>query len=157
VVTDANSEILRNISTIWLFFCFFPFLLSSSLFFSFLFFSFLFFPFLSFLFLQLVVASFPGHAHAQTVDTRPFFLGWVRPGNKARVANAYQTISSRQIPADYTRTCIPLEEGTGKYNLKVRATPALVRLAKGRPAQFKSPGTSSPDLLSWMLRRNACG
>jgi len=36
-----------------------------------------------------------------------------------------------QLPADYIRTCIPLEEGTGKYNFKVRATPAKVRIAKG--------------------------
>ena len=46
-------------------------------------------------------------------------------------------ISSMQLSADYTRTYIPFEEGTGKYNLKVRATPALVRLAKGRLAQLK--------------------
>jgi len=26
------------------------------------------------------------------------------------------------IPTDYTITCIPLEEGTGKYNLKLKAT-----------------------------------
>ena len=43
-------------------------------------------------------------------------------------------------PAAYTRTC---EESTGKYNLKVRATPAEVRLAKERYAQLKS--------LSWYL------
>jgi len=67
-------------------------------------------------------------------------------------------ISSMQLSADYTRTCVPFEEGTGKYNLKVRATPALVRLAKGRFAQLKSLSWySSPDLLSWTVRRNACG
>jgi len=43
-----------------------------------------------------------------------------------------------QLPADYTRTCIPLAEGTDKYNLKVRATPALVGLAKGRFAHLKN-------------------
>jgi len=44
-----------------------------------------------------------------------------------------------QLLANYTRTCILLEEGAGKYKLKVRATPALVRLAKRRFAPFKSP------------------
>jgi len=43
-----------------------------------------------------------------------------------------------QLPADYTRTCIPLEEATGKYNLKVRATPAKVRFGKGRLTPLES-------------------
>ena len=29
------------------------------------------------------------YAHAQTVDTRPFFLGWVGPGNEASIYPAY--------------------------------------------------------------------
>ena len=69
-------------------------------------------------------------------------------------------ISSMQLSADYTRTYIPFEEGTGKYNLKVRATPALVRLAKGRFAQLKSPilvPLHQTCLASWTVRRNACG
>ena len=31
----------------------------------------------------LICLGIDNYAHAQTVDTRPFFLGWVGPGNEA--------------------------------------------------------------------------
>ena len=62
---------------------------------------------------------------------------------------------SNLLPTACTRTCIPLEEATGistgKYNLKVkvRVTPAKVKLGKGSFAcTVPYPGTSSPDLLT---------
>ena len=59
------------------------------------------------------------------------------------VANAYPTTSSMQLHATCTRPCIPLEVvtgiSTGQYNLKVRVTPAEVRLAKGIKVRTKSP------------------
>ena len=48
-------------------------------------------------------------------------------------------IKTMKLPAPCTRTCIPLTQGTSKYNLKVRATPAKVKFGKGRFAQLKSP------------------
>jgi len=59
-----------------------------------------------------------------------------------------------QLPAACTRT---VEEGTGKYNLKVIATPAKVKFGNGRFTPIKSWYTSSSDLLSWTVRGNACG
>jgi len=42
------------------------------------------------------------------------------------------------------------------YHSKVRATPAKVKLAKGRFAhKVPFPGTSSTDLLNWTVGRNA--
>jgi len=61
------------------------------------------------------------------------------------IANAVVNFPSMQLPATCTRPFNPLKRiSTGKYNIKVRATPwpAKVRSAKGRFAQ-------SP--LSWYL------
>ena len=35
----------------------------------------------------LICFGLDNYAHAQTVDTRPFFLGGVGPGNEARMEN----------------------------------------------------------------------
>jgi len=47
-----------------------------------------------------------------------------------------------QLPADYTRTCIPLEEGAGKYKLKEPH-----QLWWGWPKE----GLNHSSPLSWLL------
>jgi len=73
-------------------------------------------------------------------------------------ASAYPTISSMQLLAEHAFHLKKAQ--VAKYNSKVRATPALVPEVGQRKVctiKVPYPGTSSSDLLSWMVRRNACG
>jgi len=66
----------------------------------------------------------------------------------------FKCLSNSFYHAACTRTCIPLKEATGIFTVKMRATPAKMRLAKGRFAQ--SPLTCYPGLVGpW--EGNVCG